>query len=335
MRDVRLGDTSLTIPALILGCGNFNGIGSAPKLFGKGENKAEAFAVMDRARELGITMFDTANSYGGGYSEEWVGQWMAERGAREEIIVTTKVGNRVGDRPGDFGLSRRHIVEQVDNSLRRLRTDRVDLYLTHAPDPSTPVAETVEAFGELVAVGKIRHYGLSNFGAEEIERAIAAADELGVAGPANVQDSFNLLDRTSSAEVMKVCARHGVAFTAYSPLAGGWLTGKYRAGRPFPDGSRMTLMPGEYAHLTTEATFTALERLQGHAAALGLSLPTMALAWALGEPAVTGLVVGPRSPEQLTRMSEAADISLTPADRAEIAATAAIAATGQQRPGEG
>jgi aryl-alcohol dehydrogenase-like predicted oxidoreductase len=323
MRYIRLGDTALTVPVLILGCGNFNGIGSAPELFGKGENEAAAFAVMDRARELGITMFDTANSYGGGYSEEWVGRWMAERHTREEIIVTTKVGNRVGDRPGDFGLSRRHIVEQGDKSLRRLRTDRVDLYLTHAPDPSTPVAETIEAFGELVRVGKIRHYGLSNFSAEEIERAIAAADELGVAHPANVQDLFNLLDRMTSTGVMEVCARHGVGFTAYSPLAGGWLTGKYRTGRPFPDGSRMTMMPGEYAHLTTKSTFSALERLESHAASLGLSLPTMALAWALGEPAVTGLVVGPRSPEQLTRMSEAADMSLTPADRAEIAAITA------------
>jgi len=326
MRYVRLGDTTLTVPVLILGCGNFNGIGSTPELFGKGENEVGAFAVMDRALELGITMFDTANSYGGGYSEEWVGQWMAERGTREEIIVTTKVGNRVGDQPGDFGLSRRHIVEQVEKSLRRLRTDRVDLYLTHAPDPSTPVAETVGAFGELVRVGKIRHYGLSNFSAEEIERAITAADELGVARPANVQDLFNLLDRTSSAGVTEVCARRGVGFTAYSPLAGGWLTGKYRAGQPFPEGSRMTLLPGEYAHLTAESTFRALERLQSHAASLGLSLPTMALAWALGEPAVTSLVAGPRSPEQLTRMSEAADISLTPADRAEIAA---IAATGR------
>jgi aryl-alcohol dehydrogenase-like predicted oxidoreductase len=310
----------------MLGCGNFNGIGSAPGLFGNGEDEAGAFAVMDRARELGITMFDTANSYGGGYSEDWVGRWMAKRGAREEIIVTTKVGNRVGDRPGDFGLSRRHIFEQVEESLRRLRTDRIDLYLTHAPDPSTPVAETVGVFGELVHAGKIRNYGLSNFGAGEIERAIAAADELGVVRPVNVQDSFSLLDRVTSAGVMEVCARRGVGFTAYSPLAGGWLTGKYRAGQPFPEGSRMTLLPGPYAHLTAESTFAALERLRSHAASLGLSLPAMALAWALGEPAVTGLVLGPRSPDQLTRMRDAADISLTPADRAEIAA---IAATGR------
>jgi aryl-alcohol dehydrogenase-like predicted oxidoreductase len=285
-----------------------------------------AFAVMDRALELGITMFDTADSYGGGYSERWVGRWLAERDVHDEIAVTTKVGNRVGDAPGDVGLSRRHIIEQVDKSLRRLRTDRIDLYLTHAPDPSTPVAETVGAFGELVRAGKIRHYGLSNFGVEEIERTIAAADELGVVRPANVQDSFSLLDRATSAPVMEVCARRGIGFTAYSPLAGGWLTGKYRAGRPFPDGSRMTLLPGAYAHLTAESTFAALERLREHAAALGLSLPTMALAWALSEPGVSGLVLGPRSGEQLTRMCDALDASFTPAERAEIAA---IAATGR------
>jgi aryl-alcohol dehydrogenase-like predicted oxidoreductase len=323
MRHVRLGRTNLEVPVLVLGCGNFNGIGSAPELFGRGEDEAAAFAVMDRALELGITMFDTADSYGGGYSERWIGRWMADRGVRGDVTVTTKVGNPVGDRPEDSGLSRRHILGQVEESLRRLRTDRIDLYLTHAPDPSTPVEETIGAFAELVRAGKILHYGLSNFGGEAAEEAVAAADRLGVDRPVNIQDSYSLLDHASAAGVLEVCARHDIAFTAYSPLAGGWLTGKYRNGRPFPEGSRMTLRPGAYAHLTAESTFAALEGLEHHAAARGLSLPTMALAWALTDPAVTGLVLGPRSPEQLTLMSAALDVSLTPSDRAEIARIAA------------
>jgi aryl-alcohol dehydrogenase-like predicted oxidoreductase len=323
MRHVRLGGTNLDVPVLVLGCGNFNGMGSAPELFGRGEDEAAAFAVMDRALELGLTMFDTANSYGGGYSERWIGRWMADRGVRDDLIVTTKVGNPVGDRPEDRGLSRRHILRQVEESLRRLRTDRIDLYLTHAPDPSTPVEETVGAFGELVRTGKILHYGLSNFSVDAAEEAVAAADRLGVDRPVNIQDSYSLLDRDGAAGVLEVCARHDIAFTAYSPLAGGWLTGKYRAGRPYPEGSRMTLRPDAYAHLAADSTFAALEELECHAAARGLSLPTLALAWALTDPAVAGLVLGPRSPEQLTRMSAALDVALTPADRAEIARIAA------------
>jgi aryl-alcohol dehydrogenase-like predicted oxidoreductase len=323
MRHVRLAGTNLDVPVLVLGCGNFNGIGSAPELFGRGEDEAAAFAVMDRALELGVTMFDTADSYGGGSSERWIGRWMDDRGVRDDVIVTTKVGNPVGDRPGDSGLSRRHILHQAEESLRRLRTDRIDLYLTHAPDPSTPVEETVGAFGELVRAGKILHYGLSNFGGDAVEGTVAAADRLGVDRPVNVQDSYSLLERAGAAGVLEVCARHDLGFTAYSPLAGGWLTGKYRAGRPFPEGSRMTLRPGAYAHLTAESTFAALEGLERHAAARGLSLPAMALAWALTDPAVTGLVLGPRSPEQLTLMSAALDVALTPSDRAEIARIAA------------
>jgi aryl-alcohol dehydrogenase-like predicted oxidoreductase len=323
MRHVRLAGTNLDVPVLVLGCGNFNGIGSAPELFGRGEDEAAAFAVMDRALELGVTMFDTADSYGGGSSERWIGRWMDDRGVRDDLIVTTKVGNPVGDRPVDSGLSRRHILHQAEESLRRLRTDRIDLYLTHAPDPSTSVEETVGAFGELVRAGKILHYGLSNFGGDAVEEAVAAADRLGVDRPVNVQDSYSLLDRAGAAGVLEVCARHDIGFTAYSPLAGGWLTGKYRAGRPFPEGSRMTLRPGAYAHLTAESTFAALEGLERHAAERGLSLPAMALAWALTDPAVTGLVLGPRSPEQLTLMSAALDVALTPSDRAEIARIAA------------
>src|SRR5262245_37652683 len=131
MRYVRLGDTDLDVSVLALGCGNFGGIGSAPELFGRGEDEATAFALMDTARDNGITLFDTANSYGGGRSEEWIGRWLASRGARDEIVLTTKVRSRVGPDPQDEGLSAGHIRRQIDASLRRLGTDRVDLYLAH------------------------------------------------------------------------------------------------------------------------------------------------------------------------------------------------------------
>ena len=170
MRYARLGRSDLEVSVLGLGCGNFGGIGSTPELFERGDDERTAFALMDAARDAGITLFDTANSYGGGRSEEWVGRWLASRpGARDEIVLTTKVRNRVGTDPGDEGLSRQHIRSQIDASLRRLRTDRVDLYLAHEPDPDVPIAESVATFDELIRAGKIRHYGLSNFSGAQLQ----------------------------------------------------------------------------------------------------------------------------------------------------------------------
>ncbi|HET6212518.1 MAG TPA: aldo/keto reductase, partial [Micromonosporaceae bacterium] len=150
MRYNRLGTTDLELSLLVLGCGNFGGVGSLPELFGRGDDEQAAFALMDAAREHGITTFDTANSYGGGRSEEWIGNWLASRRARDEIVLATKVRNRTGPLPADEGLSARHIREQIEASLRRLRTDRVDLYLAHAPDPAVPIEETLGAFDELI-----------------------------------------------------------------------------------------------------------------------------------------------------------------------------------------
>src|SRR5262245_60967571 len=144
MEYVRLADLRASVIAL--GCGNFGGIGSIPELFGRGDDEATAFALLDAAREVGITLLDTANSYGGGRSEEWVGRWLASRGARDEVVLTTKVGNQVGPQSTDEGLSARHIREQVEVSLRRLGTDRIDLNLTHEPDPAVPVEETLSTF---------------------------------------------------------------------------------------------------------------------------------------------------------------------------------------------
>src|SRR5262245_61179188 len=185
MRYARLGRTDLEVSVLGLGCGNFGGIGSAPELFGRGEDEQTAFALMDAAREAGITLFDTANSYGGGTSEEWIGAWMASRGARDEVVLTTKVRNRVGPGPGDEGLSAAHIRTQIEASLRRLRTDRVDLYLAHEPDPSVPIEETLTAFDALIRAGKVRHAGLSNYHGHALRAAIGAATGAGLAVPVN------------------------------------------------------------------------------------------------------------------------------------------------------
>lgn len=320
MRYVRLGGTDLDVSVIALGCGNFGGIGSAPELFGRGEDEAQAFALLDAAREKGITLLDTANSYGGGRCEEWIGRWMADRGARDEVVLTTKVRMRVGPGPEDEGLSARHIREQVEASLRRLRTDRIDLYLSHAPDSLVPIEETLTAMDDAIQAGKVRHYGLSNYSAVELDEAARAAQTLGVAGPSHLQSGFSLLDRSAATDgIFAACAAHGVAFTAFSPLAGGWLSGKYKASSPYPAGSRMELRPEPYADWVNEETFKRLAALEEAAALRGVSLPVLAFAWVLGEPAVSAIIVGPRRPDQLTPALDALELELTAQERAELA----------------
>jgi 1-deoxyxylulose-5-phosphate synthase len=316
MRYGRIGD--LDVSVLGLGCGNFGGIGSAPELFGRGDDEQTAFALMDTAREHGITLFDTANSYGGGRSEEWIGRWLASRGARDDIVLTTKVRNRVGPNPEDEGLSARHIRTQIEASLGRLRTDRVDLYLAHEPDPRVPVEETMAAFDELIRAGKVRHAGLSNYSGAEVAEAVGAARQRGVATPVNLQSGYSLLDRSAADDAFATCAEHGIAFTAYSPLAGGWLAGRYRAGEPYPEGSRMTLRPEPYAQWQNSTTYRQIADLEGAARERGVTLSALALAWVVTDPAVTAAIIVPRRPAQLADALAAVDVRLDPADREQL-----------------
>jgi aryl-alcohol dehydrogenase-like predicted oxidoreductase len=190
-----------------------------------------------------------------------------------------------------------------------------------------PIDETLTAFDELVRAGKVRHAGLSNYHAEQVWAAIDAATAGGLYLPANLQNGYSLLDRRA-AEAFGVCATHGIAFTAYSPLAGGWLTGKYRSGQPYPDGSRMSLRPDPYRELEQPATFAALAELERVAGERGVSLATLGLAWVLTDPGVTAAIVGPRRPEQLAPAIEALDVRLDQDERAALAGMAVGAAAG-------
>jgi len=279
-----------------LGCGNFGGIGSSPAWFGKGDDEDAARAVMDAAWQLGVRRFDTADAYGGGRSETWIGRWMRATGVRPQI--TTKTFNPMTE-GGDRGLSRARIRRQVATSLERLGVDAIDLYLAHEWDDATPIDETMHAFDELVAEGTIRAYGLSNATAAQLASALAAGR------PAAVQNGYSLLQRGDEADVLPLCARAGVAYQAFSPLCGGWLTGKYRRGEQPPEGSRMTLRPEPYRHLDTPATYDTLDALTRQAAERGTSLAGAALSWLLANPDVAMIVLGPRRPEHLAPMREA------------------------------
>jgi aryl-alcohol dehydrogenase-like predicted oxidoreductase len=296
---------------IVLGCGNFGGIGSAPAFFGQGESEAEAFAVMDAAWELGIDAFDTADAYGGGRSETWIGRWMDDRGRRPRL--TTKVFHSVVGDPADQGLSRKRILRQIDGSLERLGVERVDVYLIHEPDPDTPVEETLGALVELVEGGKVGAIGASNVDRAWLEEAVPLA-------PVSVvQNSYSLLDREPEVEVLPFCTEHGIAFTVFGPLSGGWLTGKYRRGEPAPAGSRMTQRPEGYAHFDRGAVYDSLGRFEAAAVERGVDMPTLAFAWLVSNPQVSSVVAGPRRPEHLEPAVAALHLRLSPDERDELA----------------
>ena len=296
----------LSVERFVLGCGNFGGIGSAPELFGQGEDEPAAFALMDAAWELGIHWFDTADAYGGGRSETAIGKWIAATGKRPRL--TTKTFNPM-DAGLDSGLAPGRVRRQIASSLERLGVEPVDFYLAHEPDPATPIADTIAVFEALVADGRIGDWGLSNFDTPELGEALA------LGRPALLQNSYSLLVRDAERGVLDLCAENGVLFQAFSPLAGGWLTGKYRRGEAPPAGSRMTLRPDPYLHLRDERVYRALDALEEAAAAHGTSMAGLALAWIGADPRVAQIVVGPRRPEHLEPVREALRIELSPTDR--------------------
>jgi aryl-alcohol dehydrogenase-like predicted oxidoreductase len=309
----------LTVSRIALGCGNFGGVGSAPEFFGQGLTEDQAFELMDAAWQSGIGWFDTADAYGGGRSERAIGRWMASRGARPRL--TTKTFNPMAA-GADHGLEPDRIARQLRSSLDRLGVDRVELYLAHEYDPDVPLAESLHALGAAQSDGLIGAYGVSNFGASQLTAALAAGT------PQAVQNSYSLLARQDEREVLPLCAAQGVAYLAFGPLAGGWLTGKYRRGAPYPAGSRMTQRPEPYQEFVTGLTFDALDRLQAIAANRGTSLAGLALGWLLADDRVAQVVIGPGRPEHLAPVAEALRHPVTGTERIEIEAAVAGLAKG-------
>ena len=287
---------------IVLGCGNFGGIGSDLSLVGQGEGEAQAFEIMDAAWARGVRRFDTASSYGGGRSERTIGAWLRERGL-DGLALTSKAFHPVheGD---DSGLAPARLRRVVHESLERLGVERIDLFLIHEVDPETPLADTLGALEELVRDGLIGAIGVSNVDGDYLAKALALA-------PISVvQNEYSLLARDAERDVLPLCAEHGVEFQAFSPLAGGWLTGKYSRGTPFPSGSRMTLRPDPYAELVREDVFDSLDQLaqRGDPA-------TLSLAWILANPLVGAVVTGPRRPAHLDPVWAALELEV---DRDEL-----------------
>ena len=312
MESRELGRSGVSVSRLILGCGNFGGVGSAPALFGQGIPHDEAFRIMDAAWELGLTTFDTADAYGGGRSETWIGEWLATKGSpvRDAITIETKTFNPT-EAGGDRGLSRARIRRQVESSLGRLGIERIPLYLAHDFDPDVPQEETLQAFDDLVREGKVGAVGASNHTAEQLAVALEISELEGLARFECVQNSFSLLEQDDSETVFPVCHEHGLGYEAFGPLAGGWLAGRYRRGEPYPEGSRMTQRPEGYRKYESDTVFGTLEAFERQALGRGVSMAGLAIAWLLSVPEITAVVVGPTRVEQLQPVREALALDLS------------------------
>jgi aryl-alcohol dehydrogenase-like predicted oxidoreductase len=296
MQTRRIG--SLEVSVIGLGCNNFGGRTDAVR----------TDAVVGAALDAGITFFDTADIYGGTLSEEYLGRALGTR--RDEVVVATKFGMPYEGHGG--GGHPDYVRRSVEESLRRLGTDRIDLYQMHQPDPRTPIAETLGALGELVGTGKVREIGCSNVTADQLRESETGA----VGGRArftSVQNHYNLLHREPEAAVLAECERHDLAFLPYFPLAGGLLTGKYEAGKPPPEGTRIAGMPAlQAAQALSEQTLATVTALEGLARAEDHSLLELAFAWLLSRPVVASVIAGATKPEQVLANTAAADWRLDP-----------------------
>lgn len=308
MRHVRLGRTGLQVSRICLGT----------MTFGLQCEEPMAVAILDRAAAGGVTFLDAADVYpvGGsldtvGRTEEILGRWLA--GRRHDFVLATKCAGVMGARPWDRGLSRKHILDAIDASLRRLRTDYVDLYQLHSPDRETPLDETLRALDDVVRAGKARYVGCSNFLAYQVARAVGRSEAQGLVRFDSVQPRYNLLFRQIERELLPLCREEGIGVIPYNPLAGGFLSGKHRRETGPTPGTRFTLgsaakrYQDRYWH---EREFATVEALRPLAAEAGISLTRMAVAWVLAHPAVTAPIIGASRPEQLDDVLPAVDKDL-------------------------
>ncbi len=305
-----LGRSGLRVPVLCLGT----------MTFGLQTDEKVSFEILDRALDAGVDFLDTADVYplGGrlkdvGRTEEILGRWMQERGNRDRILLASKCRGRMGRGPNDEGLSRQHILQAVDGSLRRLRTDWIDLYQTHFFDPDTPIEETMRALEDLVRAGKVRYIGCSNYPAWRLADSLEASERLGLARYESVQPRYNLLYREIETELLPMCRARGIGVLVYNPLAGGFLTQKYSKGESPREGTRFTL--GTAAKIYQwrywqPAQFEATEALRKGVEERGLDLASVAIAWVLAQPGLTSAIIGASHPDQLAASLAALDVEL-------------------------
>ena len=251
------------------------------------------------AYDAGVNFFDCADAYSGGEAEKFLGSALRDY-RRSSYVVSSKVFFPVGRGANDWGLSRKHIVEQLDNTLKNMKLDYVDLYFCHRFDPTTPVEETMQALSDMVAAGKVLYYGVSEWSPVQICKALSCIRELHLRPMSVIQPQYNMIDRYIEDEIVQICAENGIGIVPFSPLAQGLLTGKYRKGQPLPAGSRATHQADRQINaLLTDENLGKVERLSRIADGLGVSLSVLALAWILRLPQISSVITGASKPEQL------------------------------------
>ncbi len=310
----RLGRTGLKVSTICLGT----------MQFGWSTDEPTAHTVMSRAVELGINFFDTADVYSrwaegnpGGVAETHIGNWLASGAVRrDELILATKVRGKMGDGPNDQGLSRGHILNAIEASLRRLQTDYIDLYQTHFYDDETPLDETLRALDDLVRSGKVRYVGCSNYPAWLLAKALWVSDVRGLARYDSLQPHYSYVHRAEfERELQPLCLDQGVGVIPYSPLGGGFLTGKYRRDTPLPDSARAGTVQRRYMN---ERGFAAVDKLEEVGRTHQATIAQTAIAWCLANPAVTSAIVGANSIAQLEDTAKGAAVALSAEDKAAL-----------------
>ncbi len=295
-----LGRTGVRVSPLCLGCMNFGGR----------TTEEDGIRIIHAAIDAGINFVDTANVYSRGVSETITGKALAG-GRRERVILATKVHGKMGDGPNDHGNHRQHIFQQVDASLRRLQTDYIDLYQIHRPQADTPIDETLDALNDLVRAGKVRYIGSSTFPAWQLVEALWEADNRHFARFICEQPPYHLFDRRIESEVLPVCRKYGTAVIPWSPLAGGWLSGKYRKGQPLPEvGRHLKQVTEKQDDPGVQRRLDTVERLLPLAQEIGCTLSQLALAWNMAQPGITSPIIGPRTMEQLEDNLGALEVKL-------------------------
>lgn len=303
-----LGSSGLEVSALGLGVNNFGRRMADPE---------RAKKIVRACVDAGVNFFDTSDDYGGDHaSERFLGE--AIKGMRDQVLIATKIGNPMGPGPNQTGASRHWIMQGIDASLRALGTDYVDLYQIHNPDPNTPLEETLRALDDLVRSGKVRYVGCSNYSAWETCEAMWLSQTRNLSPFVSTQPLYNMLDRSIEDELVPFCARYGLGILPYYPLAGGFLTGKYRRGQPPPEGARLSYHAWQGDLWLTEKNYDMLEALEAFARARGRTMVELAFAWVLANPQVSSVIAGATNPEQVVSNVQAAEWSLSAQEKAEV-----------------
>lgn len=271
-----LGQSDLVVSTIGMGC----------VTFGRELDPQSSLLIMDHAFEQGITLFDTAEAYAQGASERVVGEWMQSRNMRDKIVLATKISGK---------LTRHRILGSAEASLKRLQTDRIDLLQTHVWDDTTPLEETLEALTELVQQGKVRHIGCSNYSASQLTAALQLSETSDLSRMISIQPPYNLVQRDIETELLPLCTAENTGVISYSPLAAGFLTGKYRQGMAIPSGSRFEVIPGHQNIYFTEHGYQVLAELDEESRATGKSHVQLALSWVLNQPGITSVLIGARN----------------------------------------